>query len=221
MCGRYYRIGDKQAIAEWFHADPAEDLPDFASSYNIAPSSTQPVIRQGRDTGTREMVGMRWGLVGFGSAGPDPKRTTFNARTESLEHSTLWRRPLHRYRCIVPLSGFYEWRKSDRVPFRFALEHQDFYGLAGLWDAWKAPDGWLQSFSVITVTASPVMSAYHDRMPAILHPSDYDAWLDRAEVERAPAHLLRPYDGSDLVVYKANRAVGNVRNDRPNMLNSK
>lgn len=163
---------------------------------------------------------MRWGLVGFGSAGPDPKRSTFNARAESLESSILWRRPLHRHRCIVPLSGFYEWRKSDRVPFRFVLEHSELYGLAGLWDAWKGPDGWLQSFSVITVAASPVMSAYHDRMPAILHRRDYDEWLDRSEVERAPAHLLRPYDGSDFVVYAANPKVGNVRNQDVGLLDS-
>ena len=178
MCGRYYRIGDKQAIAEWSNAEAAEDLPDFSSSYNIAPSTTQPVIRQGRDTGARELVGMRWGLVGFGSSGPDPKRATFNARAESLQNSTLWRRPLHRCRCIVPVSGFYEWRQSDRVPFRFSLEHAELYALAGLWDAWKEPDGWLQSFSVITVPANPVMSSYHDRMPAILHGRDYDEWLD-------------------------------------------
>jgi putative SOS response-associated peptidase YedK len=219
MCGRYYRIGDKQAIAEWFHAEAAEDLSDFSSSYNIAPSTTQPVIRQSHDTGARELVGMRWGLVGFGSSGPDPKRTTFNARSESLENSTLWRRPLHRYRCIVAVSGFYEWRRSDRVPFRFALENAELYALAGLGDAWMGPDGWLQSFSIITVPANHVMSSYHDRMPAILHRRDYDEWLDRAEVERVPAHLLRPYDGSDLVVYEANRDVGNVRNDWPELLN--
>src|SRR5277367_3669619 len=104
MCGRYYRIGDKQAMAEWLHAEPVEGLPDFTSSYNIAPSTAQPVIRQGRDTGARELVGMRWGLVGFGSAGPDPKRTTFNARAEGLEKSTLWQRPFHRHRCLVPWS---------------------------------------------------------------------------------------------------------------------
>jgi putative SOS response-associated peptidase YedK len=86
MCGRYYRIGDKQAIAEYFHSEPAEDLPDFASSYNIALSTTQPAIRIGRDTGARKMVGMRWGLVGFGSAG-----RTRNARP-STPARILWRR---------------------------------------------------------------------------------------------------------------------------------
>jgi putative SOS response-associated peptidase YedK len=68
------------------------------------------------------------------------------------------------------------------------------FGLAGLWDAWKSPAGdWLQSFSIITVQANTAMSPIHDRMPAILSPQDYDEWLDRGEVERAPIHLLRPF----------------------------
>jgi len=74
---------DKQETAECFHATAASDDP-MPAGYNIAPSTMQPVIRQGRDTGVRELVGMRWGLVGFGSAGPDPKHATFNARVDNL-----------------------------------------------------------------------------------------------------------------------------------------
>ncbi len=59
---------------------------------------------------------MRWGLVGFGSAGIDPKRSTFNARAEGLENSSLWKRPLHRQRCLVPVSGYYEWVRPEVVP---------------------------------------------------------------------------------------------------------
>ena len=82
----------------------------------------------------RELVGMRWGLVGFGSNGPDPKRSTFNARAENLTKSDLWRVPLHKRRCLVPISGFFEWRKPDKVPFRFTLRDEPLYALAGLWD---------------------------------------------------------------------------------------
>ena len=174
MCGRYYRTADKQAIAEWFHASAASDDP-MPPGYNIAPSTIQPVIRQGRDTGARELVGMRWGLVGFGSAGPDPKRATFNARSDNLERSSLWRTPLHKRRCLVPVSGFYEFRKPDKVPFRFTLSDQPIYAFAGLWDAWKSPAGdWLQSFSAITAEANPAMRTIYDRMLAILRPQDYD-----------------------------------------------
>ena len=133
----------------------------------------------------------------------------------------LWRVPLHKRRCLVPISGFYEWRKADRKPFRFSLANAEFYALAGLWDAWKSPEGqWLQSMSIITVAANAVMSNFHDRMPAILHPHEYDEWLDRAETERAPMHLLRPYAGTDIVVHEAHAKVGNVRNTGPEMLNS-
>jgi len=212
MCGRYYRTADKQAIAEQFHATATTDEP-LPPGYNIAPSTTQPVIRQSRDTFARELVGMRWGLIGFGSAGPDPKRATFNARCENLEKSSLWRVPLHKRRCLVPISGYYEWRKPDKAPFRFTLVDQPMFGLAGLWDAWKSPAGdWLQSFSIITVQANTAMSPIHDRMPAILSPQDYDEWLDRGEVERAPIHLLRPFSETTLQIHTANPRVGNVHN---------
>jgi putative SOS response-associated peptidase YedK len=218
MCGRYYRTSDKQAIAEHFHAIAATEEP-LPPGYNIAPSTTQPVIRQGRDNFARELVGMRWGLIGFGSAGPDPKRATFNARSENLEKSNLWRAPLHKRRCLVPISGFFEWRKPDKVPFRFTLRDEPLYALAGLWDAWKSPAGdWLQSFSIITVQSNTAMRSIHDRMPAILRPQEYDEWLDRGEVERVPTHLLRAFPETTLQIDAANPKVGNVRNQDADLL---
>ena len=84
-------------------------------------------------------------------AGINPKRSTFNARAEGPEKSTLWSHPLQRHRCIVPISDHYEWKKPERTAFRFDLGKPEPFGLAGLWDAWKSPDGsWLQSFTIIT-----------------------------------------------------------------------
>jgi len=101
--------------------------------------------------------------------------------------------------------------KND-VPFVFA----------GLWDAWKAPDGtWLQSYSIVTTDANELLlsSRIHDRMPVILNPSNYDRWLDR-ESQRPPADLLRPFDASQMVATPCNPKVGNVKNNGPEMLNS-
>ena len=180
MCGRYYRTPGKQALAETLDAEPNGDDCLYVPGYNVAPTTTQPVLRQERDTVQRELASMRWGLVGFGSAGIDPKRSTFNARAEGLEKSSLWSRPLHRHRCIIPVSGYYEWRKSDKAAFRFAVGDEPVFGLAGLWDAWKAPDGsWLQSYTFITTDPNTVAKAVHNRMPAILRPADYDEWLNR------------------------------------------
>jgi putative SOS response-associated peptidase YedK len=112
VCGRYYRTEDKQQLVEYFQAIMTGDPLTYAPGYNIAPTTIQPVLRLERDTNFRELVPMRWGLVGFGSSGPDPKRSTFNARAEGLESSNLWRRPLHRQRALIPASGFFEWRKG-------------------------------------------------------------------------------------------------------------
>ncbi len=98
---------DKQKIAEAFRAEATGDSLPYDPSHNIAPTSTQPVLRQERETFRRELVPMRWGLVGFGSKGIDPKRSTFNARAQGLKRSSLWNRPLHRQRCIVPMDGYY------------------------------------------------------------------------------------------------------------------
>jgi len=97
-------------------AEATGDPLAYAPGYNIAPTTTQPVVRLARDTNLSEIVPMRWGLVGFGSAGIDPKRSTFNARAEGLENSSLWKRPLHRQRCLVPVSGYYEWVRPEVVP---------------------------------------------------------------------------------------------------------
>ena len=120
---------------------------------------------------------------------------------------------------MCPISGYFEWRKPDKVPFRFTLRDEPLYALAGLWDAWKNPAGdWLQSFSIITVVASAAMSTIHDRMPAILMPPEYDQWLDRGETERPPTHLLCPYPETTLQIHPANPKVGNVHNQGINLL---
>ena len=82
---------------------------------------------------------MRWGLVGHNSSGPDPKRSTFNARAEAIDKSPLWRVPFRRRRCLVVLSGFFEWKKPERTAFRFGLKDMPLFALAGLLDAWKHP----------------------------------------------------------------------------------
>lgn len=222
MCGRYYRTDDPEQLADVLRAELTDDPSAFAPGYNIAPTTLQPVLRQQRDTSARELVPMRWGLVGYGSPGIDPKRSTFNARAESLEQSSLWKRPLHRHRCLIPMNGYYEWRKADKQPFRFTLQTEKLFCAAGLWDAWQSPDGsWLQSYSIITTDPNPVAVTIHNRMPALLHPNDYDVWLDREETERPPIHLLRPFPANEMAIHEAHPKVGNVRNQGAEMLNSK
>jgi len=204
MCGRYVRKGDKQKLAEHFHAQPNPAklaMPD--ADYNVAPTTQQPIIRQSRESGEREMVLARWGLIPFFTKDLSKIKglSTINARAESITKASTWREPMKKRRCIIPAHAFYEWGKAGKPPkqpYAFELSNGNPIGFAGLWDAWKDKGGhWLQSFAIVTTEANELMAPIHPRMPVILHPRDYDRWLDREETERLPIDLLRPFESDE------------------------
>ena len=225
MCGRYARRSDKQKIAEWFHADADLDsLPMPDADYNIAPTTSQPIVRQSRETGRRELVLARWGLVPFFTKDlADVKGlSTINARAETISTARTWREPFKKRRCLIPASAFYEWPKDGKPPkqpYLFELANANLFAFAGVWDAWKDGEGhWLQSYAIVTTEANELMSRIHPRMPVILNSWDYDRWLDREEAERLPLDLLRPYQSQEMEMHEANPKVGNVRNTGPELL---
>lgn len=145
--------------------------------------------------------------------------------------SATWCIPFQRRRCLIPMDGFYEWKQIDAKtmqPYAFSMKDDEPFALAGLWDAWKDPDGgWLQSYSIIITNANELMEPIHKRMPVILNPADYNRWLERDPGSThgmghgdLPVDLLRPYDSDAMKFVRANQKVGNVRNNGPEMLNS-
>jgi putative SOS response-associated peptidase YedK len=225
MCGRYVRRSDKQKIAEWFHADSdLSGLPMPDADYNIAPTTSQPIVRQSRETPKREMVLARWGLVPFFTKDiRDAKGiSTINARAETIATAKTWREPFKKRRCLIPASAFYEWPKEGKPPkqpYIFELTNANLFAFAGVWDAWKDAKGhWLQSFAIVTTEANEMMAGIHPRMPVILHSSDYDRWLDREETERPPVDLLRPFESEAMEMREANPQVNNARNNGPEMM---
>lgn len=251
MCGRYYRRSDKQRIAEAFHlAKGVDDIVLPPWDYNVAPTTHQPVIRADRDTGERELVLMRWGLVPYFAK--DMKSfsfSTINARAESVATSATFRGPFERHRCLVPADGFYEWKKLPaptlfglddsaksgkkaapaKQPYAFSLANDEPFAFAGLWDRWKDPAGGvLESYTIITTTPNELTATVHDRMPVILRPQDYDRWLARpprgARAEPVPQleliALLRPFPAERMAAHEAHVDVGNVRNNHAGLLNS-
>ena len=227
MCGRYYRKSDKQKIADAFHVAQADDFALPPWDYNVAPSTNQPIIRNNRDTGERELVLLRWGLIPFFTKSLASFKTfsTINARAEGIEISRTFREPFKKRRCLVPASGFYEWKRIDpknKQPFAFDLTNGNMMAFAGLWDAWKDPsDGkWLQSFSIVTTDANEIMAPVHNRMPVILHSGDFDRWLSREETHQLPIDLLRPFPTDEMEAFEVSKDVGNVRNNHAELLNS-
>ena len=208
MCGRYKRRSDKQAIADALHVtgDPGDF--DLLPDDDIAPTTTQPIVRENRDTGLRDMVLARWGFVpSWHKAGERLPANFFNARSEGVDTAPMWRRPFAAHRCLVPADSFFEWKKirsRNNPKFEFALAEGAPFAFAGLWGAWKTPDGdWLQSFTILTTDPNAAMEPVHNRMPVILRPQDYGRWVSRDPDARPPIDLLRPFAPEAMVVRPA------------------
>lgn len=222
MCGRYYRHTDKQRIASAMRAEVPFPL---VPSYNIAPQSTQPVIRLHEETGQREAVLMRWGLLPWFAQEAKPSYATINARSETACTAATYRGPMKNRRCLVPANGFFEWQKLDarnKQAFAITIKDAEILAFAGLWDRWKdtASGTVLESFTILTTAANELMTRenIHSRMPVILNKQDYDRWLDPGNPEQMPVDLLRPHTSEDMTCWKIGRAVGSVKNDTPSLL---
>jgi putative SOS response-associated peptidase YedK len=200
MCGRYQRRSDKQRIAEAFSLGTLDELIlEAAPSYNVAPTTRQPVIVADRDAGNRSLAVMRWGLIPYWwKEAKTPGLSTINARAENLMEKPMWKGPFTKRRCLIPADGFYEWQKIDaktKQPWHYSLSTGEPFAFAGVWDRWNAPDGnALDTFSIITTEANELANRVHNRMPVILKPKDYDRWLEPSDPEQPPLDLLRPYD---------------------------
>ena len=206
----------------------------FAPSYNVAPQSWQPVVRLGpglgSDTGERELTVMRWGLVPGWSKDGKAGYSTINARAETIATSPAFREAFKRRRCLVPANWFYEWQKPDvktnqpdtktKQPYAIALESGSLFAFAGLWETWKdkATGQNLETFTIITTDPNELTERIHNRMPVILKPSDYQRWLQPGEPSHLPVDLLRPFPADEMKAWKVGADVGNVRNNRPELV---
>lgn len=166
----------------------------------------------------------RWGLVPFFTKGLREIKglSTINARAETITTSRNWGEPMKKRRCLIPANAFYEWPKEGKPPkqpYVFELSSGNLFAFAGLWDAWKDGEGhWLQSYAILTTEANELMARIHPRMPVILHPRDYDRWLDREKPEQLPLDLLRPFESDAMEIHEANPKVNNVRSNGPDLM---
>jgi putative SOS response-associated peptidase YedK len=222
MCGRYYRRSDKQQIAEAFRLGLPTTF-EILPSFNVCPQSFQPIVRLDKDSGERELTQARWGLVPFWAKDPKIAYNTINAKGETLANSPTFREALKRRRCLVPLDGFYEWEprgSKTKQPYAVGLASGGPFAVAGLWDRWKdmASGEWLDTFTVITIDPNELMEPFHNRMPVILRPGDFERWIEPGDPARLPLDLLRPYPADEMKAWKIGSGVGNVRNDHEGLI---
>jgi len=222
MCGRYFRRSDKQRLAEAFRLGLPTSF-EILPSFNVAPQTFQPVVRLSSETGNRGMAPMRWGLVPFWAGDSKLAYSTINAKAETLATSPAFREAFKRRRCLIPLDGFYEWQPinaKQKQPFAVSLKSGELFAVAGLWDRWKdkATGQSLETYTIITTDPNALMEPFHNRMPVIVKPEDFERWMAPADPARLPTDLLRPYPEDEMRVWKVASAVGNVRNDNPELV---
>ena len=168
MCGRYFLDTLPELLAGQFRV---HKYPVYDASYNIAPTQPSLILRRHNDD--NEWAWVRWGLVPHWAKDVSIGARMINARGETVAEKPAFRGAFRYRRCIVPASGFYEWRTQAGTKQPFAIVPTDAacFGFAGLWEHWTAPDGSvLETSSVLTTTPNALMATIHDRMPVILDP---------------------------------------------------
>jgi putative SOS response-associated peptidase YedK len=212
MCGRYTLHVPAECVTDHFGL---ATCPDFSPRYNIAPTSDVLVIRHKPDTGrVGQMV--RWGLVPSWAKDPSVGAKMNNARGETVDTKPSFRTSFAKHRCLIPASGYFEWRpvseggKVRRQPFYIRpTDENGLFAFAGLLARWKTDKGDdLITTCIITTGPNAVMEPIHERMPVILAPGAWDAWLgaENASTE-ALKGLLVPAPEAGMVAYPVGMAV--------------
>jgi len=224
MCGRVKLEGDFSELKIAFRIPPDYPTPNYAPSWNVAPTDKLPIVRYNPKTEGRALDLMRWGLVPYWAKDIKIGVSTINAMAETVDTKPMFREAFKRRRCLVPVEAYYEWKKLDaktKQPYAFALKGGSVMALAGLWETWKSPAQELvRSFTIVTTTRNELCAEIHNRMPVILPPSVWPAWLGEESVDRAETlkMLLAPYPADDMVMWPVDRRVGNVRNNDPALI---
>lgn len=211
MCGRFTQRQPATKLKKEFGVD---ELPEVEARYNVAPTQSILGVRQMPDG--REMGLLKWGLIPSWAKDSSMGAKLINARSETVTEKPSFREAFKRRRLLIPADGFYEWQRTEgrKQPFFFHMRDDHPFGFAGLWDRWQNPEGELiESCTILTTEANEVLRPVHDRMPVILHPEDYELWLDD-DVRKVSLRedLLRPFPASEMEGYMVSASINSPRN---------
>jgi putative SOS response-associated peptidase YedK len=216
MCGRFSLTTLSAALRDLFGFD---ELPNLPPRYNIAPTQDVAAVRLAGDDPKPHFTLFRWGLIPSWAKDVSIGARLINARAETVAEKPAFRHAFRRRRCLIPADGFYEWEKrpdGGKQPWRVTLEGGVPFAFAGLWEHWTGADGSeIESCTIVTTDAAAGIAKIHARMPVILDPSDFSAWL-KGTPEEARA-LLHSYRGK-LASYPVSTRVNSVRNDDADLL---
>ena len=219
MCGRYSLTHGAKAIRDVFGVDAPSEL--LWPRYNIAP--TQPVLAvrtNPHKKDIREAVGLHWGLVPPWADDVSIGNRLINCRSETAAEKNAFKHAYRRRRCLLPCSGFYEWKKLNsktKQPYYIQMADEQPFGLAGLWEHWQDAHGnELESCTILTTSPNALMADLHDRMPVIIDIMHHARWLD-AELQDydAIAKMVGPYPRELMMAHPVSTLVNSPKHDSP------
>src|SRR5262245_35683175 len=210
MCGRFARIVSDRTLRERYRLEKMAQLRD---GYNIAPQQSIGAVRT--TEGVRELVLLKWGLIPSWSKDAKIAYKLTNARAETVAEKPSFRSAFKQRRCIIPASGFFEWKREakQKQPFYIHPRDEELFSFAGLWESWHDPEGEIiESCAVITTEANELMRTIHDRMPVMLDTEAELVWLDpHAPVEHLRSSLV-PFASERMEAYPVDPYVNNAKN---------
>ncbi|WP_026413806.1 SOS response-associated peptidase [Actinomadura oligospora] len=241
MCGRYATTRARQELLDQFAIQADETGDDLEPDYNVAPTDPVPAVLirhpggDAEEEAVRQLRMLRWGLVPSWSKDLSGGARMINARVETVSEKPAYRRAFARRRCLLPADGYYEWytleadpavdekgrkKKPRKQPFYIHPKDGEVMAMAGLYELWKSPEGeWVWTCTLITTDAPDDLGRIHDRMPMVVTPDRWDAWLDPALTTPDEVRsLLVPAMAGTMDAYPVAPLVGNVRNNGPQLI---
>lgn len=206
MCGRYALYASESEICSHFHLKRGFSM---RSRYNIAPTQTIPVLYEW----SKQIEFSRWGFIPSWTKSAEKLPSGYvNARMESILDRPTFKYAIKQHRCLIPASGYYEWRDiaGKKYPHFIYLKNQSLMGLAGLISHWKSPSH--QVFStcaIITTQAIQSLQNYHDRMPLIIAPVNYELWLSPTRGDELLEKMLNNSDLQEFNIHPVSAQMNN------------
>jgi putative SOS response-associated peptidase YedK len=216
MCGRFALAGNLHWLIQKFML-PA--LPVFSPRYNICPSQPVLSVIYDQDRKCYRWEFLNWGLIPSWAKEPGIGQKMINARSETIAEKPSFKDAFRYRRCIIPATGFYEWKKSrgESQPFYFfPKDPTAIFLFAGLWEIWHGPNGEeVRTCSIITTNANLCLSDIHHRMPVILEPENIVNWVSLTTFKKALHRMLKPFSEEKMDRIRVNKFVNNTQNDSP------
>lgn len=219
MCGRF---AQKASEKELEHFYKAKNIVPFEPNYNIAPQTNIQVVLLSKKSGNREIHLLRWGLIPSWAKDDSFSAKCINARSETIKEKASFRESFKKRRCLVPVTGFYEWKKDGKIKTPYFIKPKEgMFSLAGVWATWrsKAQDETINTVAILTIGANPALRNIHHRVPVNISENEFEQWLDPNIEGKDIESMLQPLQDDGIEFWEVDKRVNNAANNDPSLIN--